>query len=142
MLITNSWLSGLMLAAAATATARSTSDHHKRNDCLTDSCSVALANNANAAANLCKSIDRGSQKLMPRNAEQTCSPSYVPYPQFASPCFEIAGDTSRIEAACHCLTASGASQASPFSNSGSGFGPGSAVPNSAAPLQSAVTTDM
>ncbi len=49
---------------------------------------------------------------------------FVPYPEFAISCFENGEDTTRVEAACECLSQD-TPGSSPLSNSDSGSGPSS-----------------
>ena len=147
MLIPNTWLEGLIFAAAVTA--RVAPDHHRRNSCHTDSCSKALLNNLNAATLFCQSLQKNHHQKLARGLQQTCSPTFLPYPDFAAPCFENGQDLNKVEAACDCVSSksSGSSSGSGQSSggeqqNGSSGGSSGAGNNFPAPIQSVVTTDM
>lgn len=96
MLITNTWLFGLIFAAAASARVVSETE---QSPCYSDSCSKALLQNADAAASFCKAFKKTSD-LLPG----TClPPTFIPYPEYATPCFDNEQDISRVSIACDCL---------------------------------------
>ena len=102
MLMFNIWLSGLLFVVVALARV---APEIKRNSCNVDVCSKALLQNAEAAASFCKVFGKTVKRHAPQDPAQTCAPAtFLPYPEFASPCFENGQDLSRVSASCDCLT--------------------------------------
>ena len=95
-------------------------------------CSEALLQHPEAAAKLCHKFEKSqhSSSTSPAGscpsvgAACVCSPaSPLPYPEFASSCFEESSYVATLEAACECLKNSPGGTSSPGSGSTSPKGP-------------------
>ena len=102
MPILNVWLSSLLFAVVALARV---APEVRRNTCNVDACSNALLQNAEAAGSFCKAFGKTVKRHAIQDPAETCAPAtFLPYPEFASPCFEDGQDLSRVSASCDCLT--------------------------------------